>query len=122
MSEADATLANRIIAAVRDLRSAPDEHALQATIAERLAGADIGFEREVRLSTHDRIDFLCDAVGVEVKVDGSLAAVTRQLHRYAQSPRVRHLVLITTKLQHARAGGTMNGKTVAVAHLIGCSL
>ena len=98
------------------------ELVLQDLIAEVLARAEIAFEREVRLSAHDRIDFVCGSIGVEAKVDGSLTAITRQLHRYAQSDRLAHLMLVTTRMRHLTVPRSFNGKRVEVVHLIGGSL
>lgn len=119
----DAALANRIVRAVFDLRSSVGgEIALQDAIERRLEAADIACEREVRLTPKDKIDFLCGAIGVEVKIDGALAAVTRQVHRYGESDRIRHLVVVTTKRQHLCLPATVRGKVVTVCHLIGGSL
>lgn len=122
MSHPDVTLAHRIVAAVYDLGSSPNEIALQDTIVQRFERDGVPYEREVRLSPADKIDFLCDVVGVEVKVDGALSAVTRQLHRYAQHDRVRHLVLITTRRLHIALPTFVNNKIITVVHLVGASL
>jgi hypothetical protein len=74
------------------------EAELQAGMSVALTEDSIAHEREVVIAEGDRIDFLCaDGVGVEVKVGGSLADVTRQLHRYAQNPRVTSLVLASSR-------------------------
>jgi hypothetical protein len=77
-----------------------DEHGLQAGLADALDAAGLGFEREVRLTPADRIDFLVDRVGIEVKVQGSPTVVMRQLLRYAHSDRLDALVLVTTRRRH----------------------
>lgn len=107
---------------LRSLRRAPTEIALQSAIAATFEADGLSFEREVRLSDRDIIDFLVGGVGVEVKIDGSLSAVTRQLHRYAQSDRVALLVLVTTRMRHRAVPRELNGKRVDVVHLIGGSL
>lgn len=96
-----------------------DEASLQAGIALALESAGVVFEREVRLSEHDRVDFLIDRTALEVKVDGSLSAVTRQLHRYAQSERVAEIVLVTTRMQHSRLPLALNGKRILVIPTMG---
>ncbi len=63
----------------------------------------------------NRIDFLVGRTGLELKVDGSLQAVTSQLSRYAQADRVDALVLLTTKLRLCRVPPMLNGKPVVVA-------
>lgn len=97
------------------------EDELQAGLAEALTAAGYRVEREARLSARDRIDLLVDAVGVEVKIAGIPRDVERQLARYAESDRVRELVLVTNRARH-RPPATMNGKPVAVASLIGAGL
>lgn len=97
-----------------------NEDDLQRGIARALANAEIAFEREVVLRRSDRIDFLCGPIGIEVKVDGSISALTRQLMRYAESDRVRAIVLVTSR---SRLGVqlplSMNGKIVSVVNVGG---
>lgn len=62
-------------------------------------------EREVTLRNESsvslgRIDFMVDAVGIEVKVAGDPSNVRRQLQRYQRSPRVAELLLVTTRGRH----------------------
>lgn len=80
-----------------------DERELQNGIAIALARASFEFDREVRLNTRDRIDFLTtEAVGVEVKVTSGWREVLRQLERYAESERVEELVLVTNRTLHVQ--------------------
>jgi hypothetical protein len=123
----------RALAARSFLFSTEDE--LQRGLAIVFTAEEMAFERERRLTPQDRADFILwegEKVGpveevppaavpmprwlaLEVKVDGSLSAVTRQLHRYAQHPQVDALLLVTTRAQHLRLHGeTMNGKPVRV--------
>lgn len=95
---------------------------------EALIGRPItGYSREVRLDERNRIDFLVEldeaiTVGVEVKIAGSLAAVRRQLERYAADDRIHQLLLITTKAQHHHISPTIGGKPVVLCSLIGDAL
>ncbi len=75
--------------------------------------------REVRLGPRSIIDFLVGGVGIEVKMAGSTPAVTRQILRYLESPRIEALLLVTTRRQHAVLAGTRLGKPVAVHVLQG---
>lgn len=90
------------------------EDQLQLGLAAAFEAEGLEAEREVRLSPRDRIDFLIGGVGVEVKVDGSAAQVERQLARYAQSPRVHSLVLVTNCVRHGNVARELNGKPVTV--------
>jgi hypothetical protein len=97
-----------------------DEKSLQQGIGIALTEWALEFEPEVSLTPRDRIDFLVvDGIGVEVKSEGvTLAAVTRQLHRYAQSDRVKELIFVTTKSKHRDLPETMNDKPLHVVYLI----
>lgn len=100
-----------------------DEVSLHEDMSRVMSAAGIGHAREVRLTARDRIDFLtADGVGIEVKVAGSLAAVTRQMTRYAAHPGVHELVLVTTKAAHHAIPRTLGGVPVALHSLIGQGL
>lgn len=100
-----------------------DEVSLHEDMSRVLSAADVDHTREVRLTPRDRIDFLtADGVGIEVKVAGSLAAVTRQMTRYAAHPDVRELVLVTTKANHHAIPRILGGVPVALYSLIGQGL
>lgn len=71
------------------------ERQLQDGIEGVLAQHSLDFEREVRLGPHERIDFMVDDVGVEVKVAGSSVDLLRQLARYAEHDRVSSLIVVT---------------------------
>lgn len=90
-----------------------DERELQDGLAVVLG--PLGAAREVRLGPTDRIDFLLPGgVGVEVKVDGSLPALTRQVHRYAQRAEISALLIVTSRRRLAALPEEMNGKPVRV--------
>lgn len=93
------------------------EEELQAVIAAVLQLAGLPVVREADLAGHGRIDLLVDQVGVEVKVDGSAAAVGRQLQRYARSPRVDELVLATTRARHRQLPPRLAGAPLVVVPL-----
>lgn len=99
------------------------EAELQAALARLLSDAGERFQREVVIGPRDRIDFLLDdGVGLEVKVDGSLAAVTRQVHRYAQSAVVAGVLLVTTRHRHDHLPLSFSGKPVRVHRIEGAGL
>jgi len=67
------------------------ETALKAALGEARVG------REVRVMG-GIIDFFClEAIGVEVKIKGPVAAIGRQLYRYAEDPSIRGLILATNR-------------------------
>jgi hypothetical protein len=92
---------------------------LQAAIAKLLDRAGIDYQREFRLNAHDRPDFMLGDVAVEVKIDGSLASVVRQISRYAEHDAVRAIVLVSTRAVHRSMPAAFNGKPVVVASLLG---
>ena len=95
------------------------EDALQRGIAQVLSAAGISFKREVPLTRYDRIDFLVGPIGIEVKADGSLSALTRQLFRYAQADQLDGLVLVTTKTRLAKVPRSLNEKPIVVVATMG---
>lgn len=103
--------------------SLQSEARLQEGIGRVLQKAGIPFQREVWLSEKDRIDFLIESgVGIEVKIQGSVSALTRQAHRYAQHPRIRSLVIACTRHSLARLPESFNDKPICCALLVGSML
>lgn len=97
-----------------------DESELASAVARLLTEAGIPFEQEYRLSRRDRIDFLVDGVGIELKVDGSPADIIRQLNRYAEHDAILELLLVTTKRKlFYSAPVQLNGKLVTAICLGG---
>jgi len=97
-----------------------DERELQDALADILADAyPTTTSREHRLSGgRSRIDFLIHpGTGIEVKVKGSLADVTRQLDRYATCPEIHELILITTRATHHRIPRELGARRLPV-HLV----
>jgi hypothetical protein len=91
------------------------EDDLQEAVADILAAnGHIAF-REVSLGRpYGRIDVLSGRVGIEVKVDGSVPAVIRQLAGYARSGRIDALVLVTSRAIHRRVPPVIGGIPVRV--------
>jgi hypothetical protein len=73
-----------------------DEKELQSEVESYLKRLGLKYEREVRLNSRDRIDFLIDSVGIEIKIKGSSVHVLKQMSRYAESNRIEKLILLTT--------------------------
>lgn len=122
---------------------APSERYLQDAIDEKLRPQVLTarhpgrrLRREFELSATDRIDFLIQepnpiqppiggpgvrasiGIGLEVKVDGPLSALVRQLQRYAQHDAVDALLVVTTRARLHAVPTTLSGKPIAVALLL----
>jgi hypothetical protein len=96
-----------------------NEIELHLGIAQLLDSLQIHYQTEVIMTPEDRIDFLLpEKVGIEVKVDGSTAEVTRQLWRYAQQEAIAEIILVTTRSKHRTIAGPINGKPVYIVHLL----
>ena len=71
-----------------------DEKRSQADFEQVLILAGIPFQREVRLSASDIVDFMVEGIAVELKLRGARKKdVFRQLRRYALHPSVSAIVL-----------------------------
>lgn len=102
--------------------SCAGEAELQTAVADVLTKNGVPFEREARIGKGERIDFLVGGVGLEIKVEGSVTAIARQLQRYAMAPDVSELLLATTRVAHTVTLGNLGrlmGKPVHVARLRG---
>lgn len=96
------------------------EAALQDGIARALEQAEIAFDRETVLSPRDRVDFLVGDTGVEVKIGGGQTALIRQLHRYAQSPQIGQLLVVSTDPSLFPLPATLGGVDVLTLLLDTC--
>jgi hypothetical protein len=92
-----------------------DEKQAQAELARMLTVDKVEFEREVRLSDHDVIDFMFGDVGLELKLKGQRVAIFRQCERYCEHPTIGSLVLATNAAMGMPE--VLNGKPVHVAYL-----
>jgi len=94
------------------------ERELQAGIDQVLRNLGVEVIREAALGEAGTIDFLVESLGVEIKVRGTRADVTRQVHRYLQHESIRGLLLVTTRAELARLPPTISGKPVYTHHLL----
>lgn len=70
------------------------EKRAQADLESVLQQAGVTYEREVRLSPQDIVDFLIDGIAVELKIkSANKKDVYRQLCRYATHERVKCILL-----------------------------
>lgn len=101
--------------------AAHDERALHDGVALALASAGIAYEHERTVSRASRLDFWLPASGiaVEVKVQGDLGSVVRQLTRYCGESSVTGLLLVTTSAKLLRVPDTLHGKPVRALRLTG---
>jgi len=86
------------------------EDALQEALATVMPG-----RREVTLSLGGRVDLLVGRIAVEVKTAGTAEAAYRQVRRYAASPEVAGLLLVSTREEHLSVTASAGGKPVRVA-------
>ena len=96
------------------------EAGFQRGLDEVLTLHGIPFVREHNLGrAFGRIDFYLpqEGYGIELKVKGSPSQVLRQLHRYAQSPVISALILMTGRTRLAFAPTELNGKLLLTASL-----
>jgi hypothetical protein len=118
-----ATRLEAIAAAVRGWRyTCVGEKALQASLGEALSRAGIAWRREVPVAS-GTLDFLVDGgIAIEVKTGGSLAALTRQVHRYLGEESLRAVLVVSTRAILDRLPPEIGGKPVRVVVLTGSLL
>ena len=82
------------------------------------------FEREYVLSKSDRVDFYFpkQKVGIEAKIDHSLSALTRQIHRYVQHEEIDGILVVSGKVRLMNLPESINKKPVRCYSLIGSLL
>jgi len=101
-----------------------NEKELQGGVFKVLTEIADPFVPEYQLTPTDRVDFFVpeEGIAIEVKTEDSkggsgLAAVTRQLWRYAKSAEVKSLILITTRSKHLSLPSEILGKPLLVVYL-----
>jgi hypothetical protein len=87
---------------------------MQSAIAAALIQEGIEFRAEYRLAPRDRIDFLAGGVGIETKIAGSYIEVASQLLRYAESPLVTGLILVTNRASHRQLDCLPNERNIPI--------
>lgn len=97
--------------------SVTNEQELQQGLWHVLSNRYPDARREVVLDARCRIDFLVGDVGIEVKVDGSLSDLMRQLIRYAKFEQVGVLVVVSTRAKHRDLPLEIGGKPLFLAYL-----
>jgi hypothetical protein len=74
-----------------------NETRLQREIARVFDKKNIPYKREVVLSDRDRIDFMVNNIGIEIKINGSSSKIFRQCRRYCKHNEVDELILASNK-------------------------
>lgn len=117
---APAVMLKRVREALTSFRfSFVDERELQDGIEKVLANSVGGYKREASLGPADRPDFLLhDGAAIEVKVDGSLAELLRQVSRYASHDSVRAILVVGTPYWIAKLPSEIAGKPLAGLRLV----
>lgn len=98
--------------------SITEERLVQDKIEQVLNNNNIIHLREAQLTKQDRIDFLVGTIGIEVKLKAPPTQMIRQLHRYAQSDLISHLLLVTTSPKLQQMPKEFNGKPIHTLLLI----
>lgn len=109
------TRVERVLAALRTMRVARvnDEYELQERIKQCLTEHNITYEKEYRLGSRSRVDFLAHGgIAIEVKrglTKPNQAKVWAQITRYAQCDAVRAIILVVDRNLHL-PNDEINGK------------
>lgn len=109
--------ASSVIAALSRVSPRPGpERVLSEDVRKALASAGLLTEAEVVL-TEGRVDLRVQATAIELKVQGSPAAVLRQLQRYGRDASVVDVVLVTSSAKLRAMPSQVEGKTLHVVWL-----
>ena len=77
-----------------------NEKVLQQQIEDMLIQNNVPYQREVKLSDKEIIDFIVEDVGIEIKIKGKRKDFYRQILRYSESPKIKAFILVTNKSMH----------------------
>lgn len=80
----------------KGLFSLAREKETQAEIAAELDRREITYAREFDLGERNIIDFLIEAIGIEIKIGGSKRAIHSQCERYCRTGKLSALILVTS--------------------------
>lgn len=99
-----------------------DERDLQDGIERVLRSSGSPYRREPVLSAPDRPDFLVDDIAIEIKIQGSLSQLLRQVSRYATHDEVHGILVVGTPVWLVQVPGEIVGKPMASLRLLGSLL
>ena len=98
--------------------SCDSEDVLLNCVAQLLAMARVPLEREASLGPAGRAGVVaCGSIVVDVMVGGSAEDAAGRLRRYASSPGVTAIILVTPLAQHRAVPSEVSGKPVFVVWL-----
>lgn len=107
---------DEVLVALNQIRIHPvnDEYELQNIVATCLKRADLVFEKEKRLGSRNRIDFLVSGgIGIEIKKGKPYAPkVVSQVARYIASPEISIIIVVVQR--YLDLPKEMDGKKVIV--------
>lgn len=103
---------------ITNAQRAQHENDLQAGLESVFRDAGLWYRREVP-HKRGRLDFLVVSsdglrVGIELKVKGSLAALTRQIFDYLQGTDLEGMIVVTTRQAHRDLPTELAGRPVMV--------
>lgn len=118
MGQEPSDIAREVVSAIGEWRGARivSEEDLQRRVWEHLQAGRLNVYRERATGPSDRPDFLVGLrleVAVECKVKGSALDLERQVRRYARTPSIAAVVVVTTRRRHTLPR-TIEGKPVHV--------
>lgn len=93
-----------------------NEFEVQQQVEQIFKSNGVDYKREFRLSPKDRIDFLVDSIGIEIKVHGwSAKKIYDQIERYSKYDLIRLIVLLTSQACHFP--NKINEKQIVIINL-----
>jgi hypothetical protein len=85
---------------------------LQEGISDALKTNAIEHKRECALGRPDRPDFLVGSLAIEVKINGSLSSLLRQISRYTKHTEISGVLVIGSPHWLPLVPGTLNEKPI----------
>ena len=111
----------KVISAIGTLRVGKiiEEYDLQNKIAEAFDIGGIGYKKEFRLGTGNRVDFItCDGIAIEVKKGKpNRYRVEYQINRYAEFEEVKAIIIVVETSLRFPITRSYNGKPCFVIGL-----
>lgn len=85
------------LSAIR-IAAQPEEAEIHSAVVQALSAAGIAHIHEYRLAPGQRIDFICEGIGIEVKKSRPAAnQLKRQLTRYLENSELEAMIVVLQK-------------------------